>query len=362
MAPEHNNFGLIRLALALAVLVSHAYYLSTGAVAAEPLVGWTGHSLGEHAVQIFFFLSGIMVAQSLERCLEHSLDRSGGLLNFAIGRALRIFPGLIVCVVLTAFALGPLVSRLDAASYFGDAAFIAYIWKTLSLATGLAPLPGVFDGLPAAGTVNMSLWTLKYEVLCYAGLAIAAAAGLMAPHRRALATAALAVFITVIFLEMPDAQYSTSENMRYFALFFATGVLAYLARDHLPLRGAALLLLGLVFAAALGTRFGELATALFLGYAALMSAALPIGGLRALTNRYDLSFGVYIYACPLQQLAVQFVPGWSNEAQILIVTAAVLPVALLSWLLVERPALRQRAKLARGTQTLLSRRRMLAAR
>ncbi len=68
--------------------------------------------------------------------------------------------------------------------------------------------------------------------------------------------------------------------------------------------------------------------------------------MRALTNRYDLSFGVYIYACPLQQVIVGEWPQTSAEVQILIAILAVMPLALASWVFVERPALAKREGIA----------------
>ena len=162
MAPERNSFGLIRLAMAITVLFSHSYLFLAGTSRAEPLAGWTGHSLGEHGVQVFFFLSGILIAQSFEA--------SRSLLEFAVARVLRILPALAVCVLATAFVLGPLVSTLPVRDYLGDPLLARYIVKTVLLVTGAAPLPGVFGDLPLAGDVNLSVWTLKYEVLCYAGL------------------------------------------------------------------------------------------------------------------------------------------------------------------------------------------------
>lgn len=337
LEPKHNNFGLIRLGLALAVLVSHAFYLRTGDAQTEPLTSLTGHSLGEHAVQIFFFLSGLMVAQSF--------DRSGSLVNFFSGRVLRIFPGLLVCVLLTACVLGPLVSTLDAASYFTAPEFRDYILKTISLTTGLAPLPGVFTSVPAAGVVNMSLWTLKYEVFCYLALAVAGLAGLFAPKRKPWAATLLALFIFVIFLKSPNGQvpYTATDNIRYFALFFATGVLAYIMRDLVLLHGAIAAALAICFWLALGTRFTELASALFLGYTALLAGSWPLGALRHWSNRVDLSYGVYIYACPVQQLIVERMPDLPLSLQALASIAAVLVLAYASWTLVERPALSWRA-------------------
>jgi peptidoglycan/LPS O-acetylase OafA/YrhL len=340
LKPDANNFGLIRLGLAFAVLVSHAFYLKTGTPKAEPLTAWTGHSLGEHAVQVFFFLSGLLVAQSLAH--------SRGLVDFATARVLRIFPGLIVCVLLTALVLGPVFTTLGAATYLADPGTYAYIARTVSLSTGLAPLPGVFETLPAASVVNMSVWTLKYEVLCYALLAMAGVAGLLNPRWRLTASVLLAVYLAVIFIEPPKSVdgYTAADNVRYFSLFFGMGILAYMLRDVLVLDLRILALLAVVFYIALGTSVGELGTALFLGYGALMLAALPARMTRAYANRYDLSYGVYIYACPVQQAVVQLVPHWSLADQIFAATVIVMPLALASWVMVERPALALRRKSA----------------
>ena len=169
--PAQNSLGVIRLAMAIAVLISHSYFFVSGTPVAEPLHWLAGHSLGEHAVQVFFFLSGILVTESLLR--------SRNLVSFICGRVLRIFPGPAVCVFLTAIVLGPILSQKSIAHHFADPLWLTYIARTLFLTTGAAQLPGTFADLPAAGIVNLSLWTLKFEVLCYIGLAVVGAAGLL---------------------------------------------------------------------------------------------------------------------------------------------------------------------------------------
>lgn len=347
LEPDANSFAVLRIAMALAVLVSHAFYLYAGTTAAEPLVAWTGHSLGEHAVQVFFFLSGILVAQSF--------DRSRSLIDFGAGRVLRIFPGLALCVLITALLFGPLVTNLDLAGYFAASEPYHYVLRTLSLSTGSAPLPGVFETVPAVHIVNMSLWTLKYEVLCYAGLVLAGLCGLFSPQFRSVSAAFLAVFVALVFIESPKAieTYTSADNIRYFALFFATGVLAYLMRERVVISGLLLAALFALFVAAIGTRFGELATALFLGQATLWSARFRLGPLRGLANRFDLSYGVYIYACPVQQLLTERASGAGPFALIALAVLIVIPLAFLSWVFVERPALGSRKALAASIARLL---------
>lgn len=333
LEPSRNSFGVIRLAMALAVLFSHSYWFTSGSKLADPLVAITGHSIGEHAVQVFFFLSGILVTQSLMR--------SRSVLNYAAARALRIFPALIVCVLLTALVLGPAFSTLGPGRYFTSAELPAYIVKTLALVTGSAPLPGLFSTQALPDMVNVSLWTLKYEVLCYIGLAVVGSAGLLDPRRRPFATAALLALVALVFIGKPKPldSYGLTDNLRYFALYFYAGVSAYLLRDRLPVHGAMLLPLGALFAAAIGTRFAELACCLFLGYATLWTATFTLGRLRAFTNDNDYSYGLYIFAGPIQQLLVSLLPNAGPTMVSVNAVAIALPLAMLSWVVIERPAI-----------------------
>ena len=348
MEPDRNSFGVLRVAMASLVLVSHSYLFHTGSSAGEPLTAWTGWSLGEHAVQVFFLLSGLLVAQSF--------DRSKGLVDFVLARTLRIFPGLIVCVLLTALGLGAAMTTLPPSEYFSSAGLPAYIAKTVSLATGSAPLPGVFETVPLAERVNTSLWTLKYEVICYAGLAAAGLVGLFRSGWKGAALLSLAIAGLAVFITPPVLadNYTFKDNIRYFALFFAPGVLAYLVRERLMISGLAVIPLLALFLAARGTQLTEIATALFLGYTALWAASKSFGPLTRLTNRLDLSFGIYIYAGPIQQALINGVPGISPVG--IAATAAVfaVPLALLSWVFVERPAMGLRAKLRNALTRITS--------
>src|SRR5690606_22119128 len=148
---------------AASVVVAHSFIIASGDPDAEPLTGVSAFTLGQHAVNVFFILSGLLVAASL--------DRNRGVVPFMAARVLRVFPGLVVCVLLSVFVIGRLVTRLDPVAYFTSAQTWRYLGATVSLATGHAPLPGVVETLPAAGEVNVSLWTLKYEMMCYVVLA-----------------------------------------------------------------------------------------------------------------------------------------------------------------------------------------------
>jgi len=341
LTPDANSFGVLRLALAVIVLVSHSLWFVTGQRDADPLVALTGFTSGEHAVQAFFLLSGLLVARSIEK--------SGSIVDFTVARALRIFQGLIVCVLLTAFVLGPLMTRLSVPAYFAHPDLPIYIAKTAALVTASARLPDVFEGLPLAGLVNGSLWTLKFEILCYLALGGFAAVGLMVGKCRIAMSALLLAIIALSSLVLPagTTRYSTAQNLAYFAIPFSLGVLACLARDRIRVAGIVPVVLAAPAYLAIGSPLQHVTTGLCLGTLLLWLATFRYGPLRAFANRTDLSFGVYIYAGPIQQSLIQCVPGVTAVGMTAVALAPVLGAAWLSWTLVERPAMGWRQDLVR---------------
>lgn len=333
LAPENNAFGVIRLLLAIGVLVSHSFYFTTGLTQSEPLTTLTGHSLGEHCVQAFFILSGLLVCQSLAK--------AAGVGDFALARMLRIFPGLIVCVVLSVVVLGLAVGRLEPLAFFTHPMTTAYVAKTSLLVSASAPLPGVFETLPAARHVNGSLWTLKYEALCYVGLALFGLLRLHRPQNVWLGVPALIGVMVLGSVALPadTAAYSALHNVAYFGIFFATGVLMYLLRERLVIRAVYLVPLAIAVVLTKGTSLYELATALVLGYAILLVGAGNMVPWTAFTNRQDYSFGVYIYATPVQQALLWYDRSWDPIVLSALALAIVLPLAAFSWNLVELPAM-----------------------
>jgi len=333
LAPERNTFGLLRLAAALAVVVSHSVHLAGAPETDEPLYALTGFSLGEHAVHVFFTISGVLIAASLVR--------SGTLLAYLRARALRLLPGLTLCVLVTTLVAGPLLTELPIAQYFGDQGVLRYLALTLGLVTANAPLPGVFTHNPVPDIVNLPLWTLKYESICYLGLALLGLFGLMRSPR--LATVALmppmlAWTAVSAFPDQLDVGHFAFSVLRL-SFSFSLGTLAYVWRDRLPVHWWGAALAFFLACLAFGTVLQAPAEQLFVAYAVLWAASLPAGWLGAATRRNDLSYGVYIYDWLIAQALVRFIPGISQPVLLATTLVLLLPVAAASWFLVEKPAL-----------------------
>src|SRR6516225_7667345 len=159
---RHNNFDALRLVAAASVMFSHSFMIAEGSQRHEPLIVLTGNQsiLGLCGVFVFFAISGFLVTQSFEQ--------TGDPWRFLAKRALRIFPGLFVATVLSAFVLGPLVTTLPLGAYLSRAEPYQYVFGNTLLDETVHELPGVrFVDNPVGLEINGSLWTLRYEFVMY---------------------------------------------------------------------------------------------------------------------------------------------------------------------------------------------------
>ena len=160
---RRNNFDALRLVAAASVMFSHAFLIADGTQNNEWLIRLTGNQsiLGLTGVFVFFAVSGFLVTQSYEQTRDP--------LRFVAKRALRIFPGLFVATVISAFVLAPLVTTLRPSAYFSQPAPYLYVLGNTLLDQTVHELPGVmFVNNPVGLEINGSLWTLRFEVMMYA--------------------------------------------------------------------------------------------------------------------------------------------------------------------------------------------------
>ena len=331
LGSRDNNFDLLRLLAAWAVLVSHSYAL----VGREQPLHQFGTTLGNLGVLIFFGVSGLLI--------RRSWDHDPNPRDFWAKRALRLLPALVVTAVLTAFVLGPAVTAVRLSTYFTSWETWLYpVRLTLMVPFG-AQLPGVFDDNVHSGAVNGSLWSLPLEVLAYATVAGMGVLGLLA--RRWVVTAM--AFASLAWAAWWVPTMSDAVGSAYVLSAFAVGAAAFTWRDRIVLSlPLALVVLAVCAAAGLGPTSVRVVTwtvaAVYLSY--WFAYALPRLG-RAMTRFGDTSYGLYIWAFPIQQLVVLLV---GNDADPWLVIGIATPVvwllALASWRLVERPALRHKPR------------------
>jgi peptidoglycan/LPS O-acetylase OafA/YrhL len=328
-AGRENNFDLLRLVAAGFVLLSHAIAITNGNLGADPLfIVTNGQSLlGFVGVFVFFTISGYLITESFVR--------SGSPSGYLVKRALRIAPGLIVCTLVSALLIGPLITSLPLAAYFHTSGLYGFMANNLILHVGYNGLPGVDYVANANGEiVNGSLWTLPAEVLMYL---MVFGLGLLRLLRPPVAIALVLAGMAAILFKTHE--HGLIGNSAWLLGYFAMGMFLYLVRSSRPLRPTVAFVAGLMLAISIPLGCFTLFFPICGGYLVIFIAywrALPV----VHAARFgDLSYGIYIYGWPIEGAVAHFAHGVPWEGVLAISALICVPVAFLSWHLVEKPAM-----------------------
>lgn len=336
-----NNFNLIRMIAASGVLVSHAFPIALGFGATQPFETATGLTLGWLCVAIFFAISGFLITQSF--------DRKPQVESWCSARVARLFPGLIVVSVLVALLYGPVFTTLPLGQYFSQPQTYTYIPRNVTLVSLQFGLPGVFETLPYPTAINGSLWTLVYEVACYFGVFLAGVLGAIASRRRfAIAFALyLVVFAASALPGISDHVPARLEHLRLLSFPFAIGTAFYVWRSRVVLSWLLAAILAVAATLLRQTALFEPAFILAIAYGTFVLAYRVGGPIRHFNRVGDYSYGMYVYAFPVQQAAVAIAGPMSPIENMVLAFPVTLLLAIASWYLVEKPALARRHDLAR---------------
>ncbi|CAN5443398.1 acyltransferase [soil metagenome] len=318
----------------MGVIVGHAYTISPQPPLQDGVQALLGFDYsGSLAVKFFFFLSGILVTNSM-------MERPR-LAAFLVARCFRLFPGLIVCVVFTAVVVGGIFTLQDRSEYFRSPLTGSYVWANITLRPQWF-LPGLFEKNPSA-VVNGSLWTLPIEFFCYMLLAGIGAVGLL--RSRLLAT--------VIFLAAGGLLVWNHESLRWFGLpseawmlplFFCFGAAVAANKEVVMVDARTVLGLALITGLLHQTPIYPVLFCLFLFFFAFYISSLP--NVRRISLPGDFSYGVYLYGFPAQQVAKLLWPGYGVHFNQFVGILLAVIFGAISWYLVEKPAM----KLGRSLQ------------
>jgi peptidoglycan/LPS O-acetylase OafA/YrhL len=332
-----NNFDLLRLGAAALVVFHHCFSV-TGS--REPLHSINaGDTFGNLGVLFFFSISGYLVTQSWSRTRR--------VVPFGLKRALRLLPALVVSVTLVALVLGTAVTVLPTVTYLTSQQTYRYIVDNSLLHT-VYTLPGVFAHVPYTRVVNASLWTIPIEAHAYIAVALLGVIGLW---RRSSAWLALAAGLLLLNVSAAGAHLPLGDHLltlvggaatdaRYLAAF-CIGAALFVQRERVALRwdlfwaGVVAYLVSLLASPTVH----QSVAILVVPYLTVVLAYRTSSALRVPPRLGDLSYGVYVYGFPVQQLLSEHL---IRDPWVMFVAAMplVAGLAFASWHLVEAPALR----------------------
>jgi len=324
------------------VIITHSYPLS-GIPECDLLCKITKRQVffSDIGVKGFFVISGYLIFQSLER------SRSLG--HYYSKRLLRLYPGLAAVTLLTVL-LAPFVYENDKIPYFANMSVLSFIIKNLSLVMNQLTIDGVFENNPLNSVINGSLWTIRYEFTMYVIL------GFMFFLRSRLTLirsiiAALFVLFTAGFLffgEQLESVQMMLNGKLFFELgifFFAGSLLSALRFENIRYKPLLLAISSVMIVVSILFDFYPVAKCFLLPVVVLL---IGIGS-TPIINRIgstigDLSYGIYIYAFPVQQTLMYYHD--LNYRQLMVLSLFISAIlAYCSWHLVEKQALKLKSTL-----------------
>lgn len=341
MTGRDNNLNLIRAVAAFMVLFAHSYAL-VGLSA--PYALFSKVSFGMLAVDIFFLISGLLITASFMRSLDWRV--------FFMARIRRIYPALIFVTLLTVFILGPYFTTLPLWEYLPDKMTIKYLTRNMSLLFGVKyHLPEVFQNNPYPLAVNGSLWTLPHELHMYLVVGIMGVLFLFlrkySEHFYHYGFLYLGAFLLLLYFSNALFGAELNPKWRLFA-FFGIGMICYVWREYVHLKISyflgALVILGMSSCHDMAFLF---LYPFALSYIILFLAYVPSGYIRKFNHLGDYSYGLYIYAFPIQQIIAALNKDVSLSSMLLLSTLMTLCLSVLSWHFIEIRFLKRSSKVTK---------------
>jgi peptidoglycan/LPS O-acetylase OafA/YrhL len=305
-----------------------------------------GFSLGEMGLDMLFVTSGFLVTASLVVRQD--------LIAYLWARILRVYPGLLVMLVLTVFVLGPALTSLPRSAYYASPLTWEYFRKCATLIGGVRySLPGVFDNVPLKGEFNGSLWTMPVEVRMYLYLAaiyvaLAVVPALRLKAMRVVLPLSAAVLIAIVLSQRLTGSAYNGANIRVFMFLYGSSLFVW--RERVPM--GPWVLVGILAALVLAS-FDK--TVFFVVYAACLAPLVlhlvyvPGGRIRQFNDWGDYSYGVYIYAFPVQQTLAFLFPAMTLGLMMGSSAVVSVAIAIVSWKLIEERALARKGDFAEAT-------------
>jgi peptidoglycan/LPS O-acetylase OafA/YrhL len=324
---HRNSLNAIRLALAVLVIVSHSWPL--GGYGLDPGAG--GQSIGDWAVAGFFTISGFLITGSRVH--------SRSIWDYLWRRFLRIYPAFLAVLIVIAGVFAPISVWLTGAGGEHIGSAVGFVINNAALYLRQNGIDVTLASTPWPTSWDGPLWTLTWEFACYIGMGLLVT---FVKNRRALIASVTTVFVLCSAATLYMLERGDGGNVTRLGAFFAAGALIYFLRRRIRLSPwiAAIALVLLI--AIVWTGMFKVLGGLPLAYLLLYAGAVLPAPFQRIGAKNDISYGMYIYAWPVQQiLAILFahtsVPVW---VFVVLSIALTVPLAWASWLLIERPAMK----------------------
>jgi len=330
-----NNFDFLRFFFAFIVILGHLIVISKS----ETFQKFSPYINTHTSVIAFFCISGYLIT--------NSYFNTNSLKRYFVKRAARLLPAYIfvvtACIIFLSFT-----SNYSIIEYFSNIHLYKYLIANISFLNFLHPtLPGVFIRNGIENPVNGALWTLKVEVSFY--LLVPAILYFVQKFKKKYIPL-IAIYIFSLCYQITLDWYFNKTGIPIFQLlsrqlpgyltYFVCGIALYYYfndfikyKNKLFILGLAIYIVERIFETPILT---PIAISLL-----VFVAAYSFKQLNTFAKHGDLSYGIYIYHCPIINLAVHFnlFEKYNPYLVALTIIFVVLTVSFISWHFLEKKVL-----------------------
>jgi peptidoglycan/LPS O-acetylase OafA/YrhL len=337
LPPRHyNNFDFLRLLFAIFVLITHSYAL-LGFSENDWLNKLTNQtSLSQIGVSGFFAISGYLILISL--------IRSKSLVEYFVKRFIRIFPALIVLLIVTVFIVSPILVEGNVLDHFTNKTTWEYFFQNLLLQSRYN-IVGLFENNPYPNAVNGSLWTIPYEFSCYLLLSFFYILKNKVSILRVCMSFAMILFLIIYYnflsafsIWTPFFKINTELLLKFGGFFLMGSLLASYSEVVTRYKSPLLIISSIIVIASLSYKFYDQIVYITLPVLVISFGLHSFKYINRVSKVGDFSYGFYLYAFLIQQIIVQLAKPSLTELMVVSFLVTLI-FAMASWYLIEKPAL-----------------------
>lgn len=313
---KSNTFDYIRIIFAIFVILSHAYPIFFGMSAHGPITQniLRTETLGGIAVIGFLLISGFMTTQSI----MHSKNNK----EFLFKRILRIFPPLIIMLLITIFVIGPMAYQGDKANYYNESVTNYFTKNVNILGNTSYTIDGVFTNNPYPAAINGSIWVLKHEFMAYLVLIVCALCGLLKERKYTLGITILLVILYVFGFNAKLnvnwlANFGVFNELNEFIkilTYFFIGSTIYLYKDKIKMSFKLFVMALIILLFGISINLTKYVLIIAMPYLLIYLGTIRISKKKDILKKIgDFTYAMFIYAFPIQQLIVFY---WKDKINI----------------------------------------------
>lgn len=300
---KNYNISFIKFILAVMVIFSHCFPISSGLETFDWLYNFSAGQLdfGKLSVWIFLFYSGYLIIKSL--------NKKSSLVYFFRNRVSKLLPPLWIVLIITVIIIGPLVTTLSVKDYFLDFSWLKYLIKNMFLLPTYN-ISGCFVNNQYVGNVNGSLWTLPVEFLCYIFCFISYKLHI-SKDKYLKYTFPIFIIVYYIVLLLFNDIYIIKTLLPVVSMFYM-GMICYSYQDKIKFSNKIMILLFILFILSLKFNFLNYINIFIIPYI-IMCLSFNFKSLSIFKwKMFNLSYEIYLTGFLVQQIISYLFGGYMN--------------------------------------------------